>query len=153
MQLREGMSEQISETRMRYRRLPQPPRVAYTLRALSGGEEAPRQFILAPGESRRLGLWRFSHDQEHLGAASVAVLRAKRAPGTLIQYLGLLCFMLGLGGLCILRLGRRRRPLRDSNDLENAEAWVEVDPDRVSGDATTANERKSAADNSQIIGS
>lgn len=125
--LREGQSIQLDETRLRYRRQPRPPSVRYTLHALF--DEETVEFTLAPGKCRRIGAWRFCHDQDFLETERIAVLRATRVAGTPSRYLGALLLIIGVFGLCVLRFADWRRIDRTPPEDDNDELpWTEVNP-------------------------
>jgi|GEM_PF-1180636 len=108
MRLREGMSRSLKETRVIYRRQLQTPHVRYQFEADSGRESPGNDFVLDPGRTVRIGAWRFTHDQENIGAATVAVLRVNRIPFSAWEIIGMFCFFFGAAGLLVMRFGVRR---------------------------------------------
>lgn len=138
LRIREGMSTQIRETRLRYRRMPSSPRVRYQVRAVFGREKPALELTLDPGDNCRVEDWRFYHDQENIGAASVAVLRAKRSPGTGTQYLGAFLFVVCAVGLTVVRFNGRKREIQAHQDREEEPHWIAVtEEDTPAGNTDT----------------
>lgn len=104
--LREGLAVQAEGATLRYRRLPQPPRVKYTLESKDGGDS----FELRPGEMKTFHGWRFSIAGDNLDAARTAVLHARRAWITQREMLGGLFLLAVTGGWLVLRLGKKDKP-------------------------------------------
>ena len=123
--LREGESVQIEETRIRYRRKPQPPIVRYHLRALYEKDGEVVAFALEPGACRRVGLWRFCNDQPHAAGDAIALLTARRVAGTPSRLIGALLFVLGALGVCVLRFAdwRGDEAVFDGD----APSWTHID--------------------------
>lgn len=141
VRLREGMSRSLKETRVIYRRQMQPPHVRYHFEAVSGKESPGKDFVLNPGKTARIGCWRFTHDQENIGAASVAVLRVNRIPFTAWEIMGMLCFFFGAAGLLVMRFGIRRPlpkfPLDEANWQQVGTAPAEEDVFRLPEESKT----------------
>lgn len=108
--LRQGEGVPRESATLQYRRVPAPPEVRYTLRAipLGGGDE--KTFTLGPGEHERVGDWLFSA-REDRASPDLAVLRAERTLGSPVKLLGVALFVIGAFGLVIARFGRRSEPL------------------------------------------
>ncbi len=130
LRLREGQSRQLDETRLRFRRIPQSPRVRYIFRAIEDSASADaREFALAPGDSRRIGQWHFVHDPEYPGSETVAILRARRVAGTPVQYFGAALFVVGAFGLCVFRFANWRVVGReDAATIMKEDKWTPVPP-------------------------
>ena len=131
IRLREGQSVQLKESRLRFRRMPQPPTVQYTLQVLhKEKEEENQEFVLAPGASKRIGQWRFTHDVEHGDSETIAVLNVKRLPGTPTQYFGLALFILGALGLTVFRFaGWHAVGHEDATTIFEEDKWTAVPPE------------------------
>ncbi len=129
--IREGQSVQLKESRLRFRRIPQPPTVQYTLQALHKGKEKGNQeFILEPGASKRIGQWRFTNDVQHTDNTTIAVLHTKRLPGTPTQYFGLALFLIGALGLIIFRFaGWHSYGHEDAATIFEEDKWTPVPPE------------------------
>ena len=126
LRLREGMSRPVQETRVAYRRQPQPPPVRYTLRAVFGGEEPPLEFTLQPQDKIRIGDWQFFHDRENVHAATIAVLSARHTPGTAALYGALILLGLSSAGMLFARFVMRKKAFRATQEPENLEGWERV---------------------------
>lgn len=129
--IREGQSVQLKESRLRFRRIPQPPTVQYTLQALLKGKERENQeFILEPGASKRIGQWRFTNDVQHTDNTTIAVLHTKRLTGTPTQYFGLALFLIGALGLTVFRFaGWHSYGHEDAATIFEEDKWTPVPPE------------------------
>lgn len=127
LRLREGMSRQIDETRVAYRRLFQAPAVRYLLKAVWGSQEPPREFTLDPKEHIRIDNWQFCHDVDNLEAASIAVLRARRIPPVRGLYGALLFLGVAAAGLLLIRNRIWRNIYNTSVESDTMEHWAPVE--------------------------
>ncbi len=127
LRLREGMSRQIKASRVAYHRQPQAPLVRYTLRSVFGGDRPPLEFTLEPQGARRIGDWRFYHDQDNVHAATLAVLRARHAPGTAGLYVALLLFVVSTAGLLYTRFLARKKAALPTDEAEDWKQWEPVE--------------------------
>ncbi len=131
LRLREGQSMQLDESRLRFRRLPQPPETRYTFEVLDAAPETSRQnFVLGPQETRRIGQWRFTHDVTHPDTERIAVVRAERGAGTPAQYVGALLFIVGALGLILFRFGDRQTTSHEhASRIMKEDTWTVVPPE------------------------
>lgn len=127
MRLREGMSRALKETRFIYRRQQQPPAVRYTITGDFGKDTPGDEFILKPGDRKRVDGWHFFHDQDNVGAATVAVLRVRRVPATPGEVVAVLLFIAGAAGLLIVRFGIIRPLPPVPTEPEDMRTWTPVD--------------------------
>jgi hypothetical protein len=120
IRLREGEAVTWKDLRLRYRRMPTPPRVRqhFTVTPRSGGK--PWTFDLGPGKSRRVGDWRFSQIPEHVDAAHSALLRAERTLGGKARLAGAILFIAGAFGLVLLRFRRASTAATESTDPDES---------------------------------
>jgi len=124
LELREGVLVRHADLRLRYRRLPEPPVVAYQVQVApkppaNGGQpyldtmrgrwerapaehhrsgDPPGAFVIAPGETVRVGQWRLRQATAAGAPAGVAVLHAAYEPGRGGFLLGLVLILAGLSG-------------------------------------------------------
>lgn len=131
LRLREGQSVQLKESRLRFRRMPQPPLMQYTFQTLATEKDKEvQEFSLSPGDSHRIGQWRFTNDIEHPDNETIAVLHAKRLPGTPTQYLGALLFLIGALGLTVFRFaGWHSTGHEDAATIFEEDKWTAVPPE------------------------
>jgi len=131
MHIREGQTARLKESHLRFRSLPQPPTVQYTLKTIPQEKEKEGQeFVLAPGASKRIGQWRFTNDVEHPDNATIAVLDVKRLPGTPAQYFGLALFLIGALGLTMFRFaGWHSCGHEDAATIFEEDKWTAVPPE------------------------
>ncbi len=106
--LREGRVQVHNGLRLKYLRVPTPPRVEYRLGVVGERGEALDAFVLAPGGTAQHGAWRFSQSGGNADADRTAVLHAVRTLGSLSQRIGMLMVVAGAFGWALLRLRRPR---------------------------------------------
>jgi hypothetical protein len=104
--LREGELITRGDLRLRYRRVPVPPRVRAHLRyrPVDGGD--PVAFSLDAGGEQRLGDWIVSLDPTHLDPHPSAVLHARRTLGAPSRLAGAGLFVVAAFGLVLARFAR-----------------------------------------------
>ena len=131
LHIREGQTAHLKESHLRFRSLPQPPTVQYTLKTIPQEKEKDGQeFVLAPNASKRIGQWRFTNDVEHPDNATIAVLHVKRLPGTPTQYFGLALFLIGALGLTVFRFaGWHSYSHKDAGTIFEEDKWTAVPPE------------------------
>lgn len=131
LHIREGQTAHLKESHLRFRRLPQPPTVQYTLKTIPPEKEKEGQeFVLAPGASKRIGQWRFTNNVEHPDNETIAVLHVKRLPGTPTQYFGLTLFLIGALGLTVFRFaGWHSYGHEDAGTIFEEDKWTSVPPE------------------------
>lgn len=126
LRLREGMSGQVKETRLIYRRRREAPQVRYALRASFGKKQPAVEFTLDPGGKKRIEGWQVVHDQDNPEAARLAALRVRRIPISFGQYLAALLFFAGAAGLLVVRFGVRRPLPAEALPFEPDQGWTAV---------------------------
>lgn len=104
LRLREGLLLREGGVSWRYRRLPQPPRMRYTL-ARDGAEH-----VLEPGGAVTLGPWTFAQTDDNLAAEKTALLRARRTWGGPLGQVAVGLLVTGALGWAVT--GMRRRDKR-----------------------------------------
>jgi len=104
LRLREGLLLRDEGVSWRYRRLPQPPRVRYTL--AHGGTE----HVLEPGGTVTLGAWAFAQTGDNLFAEETALLRARRSWGGPLGQVAVALLVIGALGWAVLSARRPRKP-------------------------------------------
>jgi len=104
LRLREGLLLRDEGVSWRYRRLPQPPRMRYTL--ARGGTE----HVLEPGGTVTLGPWTFAQTEDNLAAEKTALLRARRSWGGPLGQVAVALLVIGALGWAVLSARRPRRP-------------------------------------------
>ncbi|MFP4500441.1 MAG: hypothetical protein ACLFTT_05530 [Candidatus Hydrogenedentota bacterium] len=102
LQLRERTYNHHDGLRLRYYRAAAPPRVRYHLRARYE-DGAETDFLLAPGDTARVGAWVFEQDVDFPNAAAIGRLHARRTLGTPAQMAGMAMVVIGAFGLVIAR--------------------------------------------------
>lgn len=123
--LREGAMETVGDARLRYRRLPTPPRIRAHLAYHAPGRDA-LDFALEAGQTRRLGDWVVALEPEHMDARPSVVLYATRTLGAPSRLFGAALFVIGATGLVWVRFARFR--------------WLEFDRAPPQGDPPAADD-------------
>lgn len=103
--LREGELATLGDLRLRYRRLPVPPRVRAAFAYLTPGRAA-EEFTLEAGQTRRLGDWIVAIDPDHLDPQPSVVVLARRTLGGPDRLLGAALFAIGATGMVWMRFAR-----------------------------------------------
>jgi hypothetical protein len=103
LRLREGLLLRDEGVSWRYRRLPQPPRMRYTL-ARDGAEH-----VLEPGGTVTLGPWTFAQTDDNLAAEKTALLRARRSWGGPLGQVAMAFLVIGALGWAVLSVRRPRK--------------------------------------------
>ncbi|NLF58868.1 MAG: hypothetical protein GX580_14655 [Candidatus Hydrogenedens sp.] len=104
LRLREGLFLRHGDGALRYRRLPQPPLMRYTLEGRGG-----KTMELGPGDAVRIGPWTFTQSPDNPLAEEAALLHARRAWGDPFQKTGAVLVLLGAVGWILARLFRPER--------------------------------------------
>ncbi len=102
MAVREGESQAYKGARIAFRRIATPPRVRYQFAVLPEGGGKGSGQTLSPGDSLRIGEWRFRQVESNPDAATMAVLRAERSLGGAGKLIGATLFMAGSIGWVLL---------------------------------------------------
>lgn len=103
LRLREGLLLRDEGVSWRYRRLPQPPRMRYTL-ARDGAEH-----VLEPDGTVTLGPWTFAQTDDNLAAEKTALLRARRSWGGPIGQVAVALLVIGALGWAVRSTRRPRK--------------------------------------------
>lgn len=113
--LREGaMRADDAGAQLRFRRMPQPPRVRYHL-TLTESKATSREAKLTLGESLRQGNWTISFTDEVPAPTQLAVLHATRTAFTPMSTAGALLFFAACYGFVISRALMQRRRYSSSD--------------------------------------
>ena len=116
LRLREGLLLRDEGVSWRYRRLPQPPRMRYTL-ARDGREQ-----VLEPGGAVTLGPWTFTQTDDNLFAEETALLRARRSWGGPLGQAAVAFLLTGALGWAVLSARRRDKGAPPPLSLEEEDA-------------------------------
>lgn len=101
--VREGEESALGDAILKYRRIPQAPDARHTLSAIYPGGDSPDIYTMGPGETLRIGDWKFSPSSEVPASEGGAVLHARRTLGGPVKMAGAVLFMLGSFGYVIVR--------------------------------------------------
>lgn len=125
--LREGaMRADEQGAQLRFRRVPQPPRVRYHL-TLMENKDSSREATLALGESLRHGNWQLRFSEEVAAPTQLAVLHATRTAFTPASTAGAVLFFAACYGFVIARALMRRRRYSSSDDSFEPPLPPEID--------------------------